>query len=105
MNSYWPGQGVRIKTSSVFAVSGAAADPTVVTVTVRLPAGTVTTYTYGVDGAVKKAGTGNYYMDITIGTTTADEGKYCYAWRGTGTVIAADECQFEAKKSMVRTVP
>lgn len=100
-NAYWPGQLVRVKTTSVFAVNGVATDPTEVTVLVKNPAGTVTTYTFG-GGTVSRAAAGDYYVDLTIPTTAAAEGRWCYAFRGTGVVIAADEGRFVVRRSTVR---
>jgi hypothetical protein len=105
MNSYWPGQGVRVKTVNKFSVSGTPTDPTVVTLLIRNPAGTVMTYTYLVDLSVIRVGAGDYYYDLVIPTTVDAEGKWNYAWRGTSACQAADEGQFEVRKSTVRSVP
>lgn len=100
-NAYWPGQGVRIKTTVPFKVSGVAVDPTTVTLIVKEPDGTISTYTFAA-GTVSKAAVGDYYKDIVVGTDEADEGEYTYAWRGTGTCPASDEARFTVKRSLVR---
>lgn len=100
-NSYWPGQRVRIKTTTPFAVNGVNTDPTAVSLLVKAPSGTVTTYTWAA-GDVTRVAAGDFYMDLDIGTTSAAEGEYAYAFRGTGAVVAADEGRFTVRKSMVR---
>jgi hypothetical protein len=70
--------------------SGAVADPTGVTFKFRTPAGTVTTYTYGVDSELVKDATGQYHVLITASLA----GIYQWRFAGTGAVIAAIEDSF-----------
>ncbi len=89
-SSYDIGDLVRV--SGIFTnTAGAATDPTAIKVSVRAPDGTLTTYTYGTDAALKKETTGSYYLDIDA--TLA--GFWFYRWFGTGAVQAADEAWFE----------
>lgn len=93
MNSYTLGTQIRL--TATFEVSDVATDPTAVTFKVRVPAGTITTYVYGVDAQLVKSATGVYYVDYT----TANEGIHAWRMAGTGTVVAAEEQQFTVKDS------
>lgn len=70
-------------------IDGDAADPGTVTVAVRPPGGTVTTYTYGTDDAVVRDGVGLYHYDVTF---TAS-----YTWqfrvRGAGGVNVVEHAE------------
>lgn len=77
----------RIATSTAFSnTAGAATDPSTVSLIVRDPAGTETTYTYA-GGTVSKASTGSYYKDLQL----TQAGLWSYRWIGTGAVEAVDE--------------
>jgi hypothetical protein len=65
--------------SNVFAVNGAPADPTTVSLTVTDPAGVTTTYTYN-PGSVTRTGTGAYQELVACATP----GLWQYVWIGTG---------------------
>lgn len=97
MNAYHVGDLVRI--SATFTdINGAAADPTTVTLLVKLRyviGATTTTYTYGGGGTITKSGTGVYYQDFTPTT----EGIWDYRWIGTGAIQAADEGAFNVPNS------
>ena len=86
------GDMVRI-TASFTNASGVAADPTGVTLTVRLN-GVDTNYTLA-GGQVVKDSVGNYHYDLSI---PSDESMYKieYRWQGTGAVTAAEEGMFYA---------
>jgi len=77
--------------------SGTAVDPGTVYAKFRNPAGSVTTYTYGVDAELVKSSTGVYYFDITIAT----EGTYYYRLEGTGTNATAQEGVFLVRGSQL----
>lgn len=72
------------------AATGAALDPDVVSVSIRDPDGTVTTYVYGTDDEVVKDGTGSYHMDVDADTA----GVWFYRWFSTGDGQAAEERSF-----------
>ena len=74
--------------------SNAAVDPTVVKVSVRNPASTVTTYTYLTDAAVIKSATGIYYIDVDASSA----GRWYYRWFSTGTGKAAEEESFTVEQ-------
>lgn len=78
----------QVTVSALFKVSGTPTDPTAVTLTVKKPDGTKTTYNYPAD--ITKTGTGAYKKDITIDQV----GNWNYKWKGTGTVVAASELYF-----------
>lgn len=88
MNSYTLGTQIRL--SATFEVSDTPTDPTAVTFKVRVPAGTITTYVYGVDAQLVKASTGVYYVDYT----PAAEGIHAWRMAGTGACVGAAEQQF-----------
>jgi hypothetical protein len=99
MNSYALGNLVRV--SVIFTNSaGTAIDPGAVKCQVRLPAGTITTYTYGVDAGVVKDSTGNYHLDIDANTA----GEWLYRWYSTSTGQAASEAVFTVEASVFTEV-
>jgi hypothetical protein len=69
-------------------IDGNVADPTTVTLKVKNPASTITTYTY--PGTISRESTGVYYYDFPV--TAA--GIHYYNWAGTGAYTAADESSF-----------
>ena len=94
MNHYAAGNLIRV--SAAFTNSGGSAvDPAAVLLKVRTPAGTVTTYTYGVDAGLVKASTGNYYYDVDAST----RGEWTYRWYSTGSGQAAAEGAFTIEAS------
>lgn len=76
----------------VSALVGVATDPTTVTLKVKDPTTTITTYS-----SPAKDSTGNYHQDIT--PTIA--GIWWYEWIGTGTVVAQGESYFTIIPSQV----
>lgn len=90
LNSYDKGTVVRV--SGAFAdITGAAVDPSTVAFKFSSPASSaITTYTYGVDAALKKASTGNFYVDIAASVA----GAWSYRWESTGTAQAAFDGEF-----------
>lgn len=79
--------------------AGASVDPTALTIKIRNPAGTITTYTYATDAQLVKLSTGNYYVDWTIPAAAASEGGWAYRFDGTGTNPCASEGTFRARDS------
>lgn len=93
-NSYDLGDLVRI--SGVFKdAAGEAIDPTSVSFRLRDPAGTVTTYVYGVAAELVKDSTGNYHIDVGASAS----GTWRYRWQSTGTGQAAEEGAFVVEPS------
>jgi hypothetical protein len=92
INSYHKGQKVRL--SATFTVLGVNTDPTSITLKVKDPAGTSTTYTYAL-GQVERSAAGVYYMDIMINAS----GAWHYNFIGTGAVAAADEAHLLGEHS------
>lgn len=64
-------------------------DPTAVFAQVRNPAGSVTTYEYGVDAEVNKSAVGVYYIDVNL--NIAGTWYYRFYSTGTGQAVAADQ--------------
>ena len=62
-------------------------DPTTVKAWTRSPAGTVTTYTYNVDGAVTKSATGTYVLTFDVDTA----GTWWCGFYSTGTGKGASD--------------
>lgn len=93
MNAYVIGTSVRL--AATFEVADVATDPTAVTFKIRVPAGTITTYVYGVDAQLVKSATGAYYVDYT----TAAEGVHVWRMQGTGTAVGAAEASFVVLES------
>lgn len=75
--------------------AGSLADPTTVTLTVRSPAGAVTTYTYGPDGEIAKDATG-VYRGLIIPTAAGD---WFYEWTTTGDPQVKVDGTFDARLS------
>jgi hypothetical protein len=67
--------------------SNAAVDPAVVKFSVRNPAGTVTTSTYGTGIAIVRSAAGVYYMDVDLSSA----GRWYVRVWSTGTGQAAEE--------------
>lgn len=94
MNQYDVGDVVRC--AGAFANSaGTAVDPTAVFCKVRKPDGTISTYTYGADAALVRAGAGSFYVDVEA---TAS-GIWHYRFYATGTGQAAGEQSFRVRAS------
>jgi hypothetical protein len=91
-NTYDKGDLVRVK--ATFTVNAVLTDPTTITLKVKDPEGTVTTYTYA-GGAVSKTSTGLYYKDVSV----TNDGMWYYRFEGTGTVQSAGESSFRVRKS------
>jgi hypothetical protein len=82
--NYFLNQEVEIYTPEKFEVGGVATDPGTVTLVVKDPSGTRTTYTYA-QGQITRVGTGDYKKAV-IGNL---EGDWYYWWYGTGACAAA----------------
>ena len=91
---YQPGDTVRL--STVFQVGGVATDPSTVTLVVRAPNGTETTYDYAL-AEITKDSTGNYHKDVVASST----GVYAWKWTGTGPASGIDEGTFSVERSLL----
>lgn len=76
-----------VKISGNVKTASVDVDPSVVKAWTRSPAGTVTTYTYGVDGAVTKVDTGDYTLTFDVDTA----GTWWCGFYSTGTGKAASD--------------
>jgi hypothetical protein len=84
-NEYHLGQAVKFK-GDFKNEAGALADPGTITLRVRNPEGTITTYTYAAAEITKDA-VGQYSKVVALDK----EGTWKYRFEGTGAVQAADE--------------
>lgn len=84
INTYDKGDVVRLY--AYFTVSGSYADPTDVTLKVKQPSGTISTYLYSL-AEVSKDSVGNYHKDIEMTLT----GQLWYRYAGSGAVVSAEE--------------
>lgn len=91
MNSYPFGSAVLL-TGEFADASNVLMDPTVITLRVRDPSGTMTSYT-GV--AITRTSTGMFSCQVVPATS----GIWKYRWEGTGAAIAAGEKRFEIQPS------
>lgn len=76
-------------------INDVVTDPTTISVLVKDPTGTLTTYVYGVDANLIKDSVGNYHFDITPTVT----GVWYYKFVGEGAVKAAEEDSFFVRTS------
>lgn len=91
-NTYDKGDLIRVK--ATFTVSSVVTDPTAITLKVKDPDGTITTYTYA-GGSITKDSTGVYHKDLSV----SNDGVWYYRFEGTGTCQAASENKFIVRKS------
>jgi hypothetical protein len=94
---YDVGDVVRI-TVSFTDIDGEVADPTDVSVSYRVPRGTITTLAYGTDAEVVKDSSGVYYVDVAV-PAAASGSKLQYRWVGTGAIVAAVEGEITVRMS------
>lgn len=90
------GEVVRARNTYTDPTSGAVTDPLTLSVSIRNPSGTITTYVYGTDAQLSKISTGVYQVLITMAQT----GTYRWKWTaGTadGPTIDTDECDSERR--------
>lgn len=90
------GEIVRARNTYRDPDSGALTDPATVTVEVREPNGTLTTYTYGTDTELTRVVLGTFQILIPLTQT----GTYKWKWTATATdkiAVDYDECDSERK--------
>jgi len=75
--------------------AGAGVDPTAVLFKVKMPGGTITTYTYGTGAEVVRDSTGVYHVDVDANAA----GEWYYRFYSTGTGQAAEEARFSVDGS------
>lgn len=80
----------RVSALSITNAAGVVTDPTVLTLKVKKPDATLTTYTYGVGIVIVKDSVGNYHADIPLDA----EGVWRYDWVGTGAAAFAEGGKF-----------
>lgn len=92
INVYDKGDSVRLK--GVFTVNSVFVNPTTITLKVKDPDNTISTYTYA-GGQLTQLSTGTFYRDVTV----TNDGEWYYRFEGTGACQAAGENQFRVRKS------
>lgn len=92
--SYVVGHTIRLY-CDFYNLSGAAADPTGVTLTLQAAGGAPTVYTYAATEITRES-TGVYYREITL---AAPIGRWNYRWEGTGAVKAVEEGTYTVEAS------
>lgn len=93
---YGTGEIVRARVTYTDPDTGLVTDPIAVSVVVRQPNGTKTTYVYGVDPELTKVSIGLYQILITL----SEDGTYKWKWTGTAASKATvdyDECDAETE--------
>jgi len=89
--------GDLVRCSAAFIDSdGNYLDPTAVLFRFKDPAGTTTTYTYGVDVELVKDAVGQYHVDVDADA----EGVWLYRFESTGTGQAAGEEAFTVNTAL-----
>lgn len=74
---------------------GTDTDPTTLVATVKNPAGTETSYTYGTDSEITKQSVGDYTLRVLANMP----GRWRYRWVATGTANLAIEGWFNVQNS------
>lgn len=87
--------GDMVRISAAFTnLSDVPADPTTITLKIRVDDSTISTFVFGSSAMVKDS-VGNYHYDYTVPTTNTTC-KVEYRWEGTGAVVAIQEGMFYA---------
>lgn len=74
-----------------------ASDPSALRLKVKSPAGTLTTYVFGVAAELVKDSIGNYHANILMN----EVGKWAYRWEADAPNAGANEGLITVKKSIV----
>lgn len=88
------GSIVRARVTYTDPDTGVVTDPAGVSVVIRAPDGTKTTYIYGTDNELVRESAGVYHVLITL----SQVGTYKWKWTGTASeqaVVDYDECDSE----------
>ncbi len=86
-NIYSVGQIIRL--SVAITQSGSGVDPAALSLIIKDPTGTETTFTYA-SAQIQKDSTGNYHYDVTASYA----GTYQLRWLGTGSAAGAQQDSF-----------
>lgn len=78
-------------------VAGDLTDPTTITFLMKEPDGTKTTYISGVNAEMVSVSTGVWRVDWVI----EQEGVHNFEFKGTGTVVTAEEAAFRVRRRAV----
>lgn len=92
-NTYDLGDLVKVSAMFKNADTAGVIDPDVINLSVRTPAGAVTTYTFSVDANLIKEDVGQYYAMISVNQS----GYWFYRWWSAGYGQTAKEKEFEVR--------
>lgn len=84
MNSY--PKGATVKFACTFKVADVLTDPGAITLKIKDPAATITTYTFAL-GTVTRAALGSYSKILALATA----GRWHYRWEGTAAAAGVEE--------------
>jgi hypothetical protein len=98
-DDYITGATADIGPLEVKSAAGTLTDPTTVQITVRDPAGTTTTYTYGTDSEVVKDATGEYRAVFEVDTA----GQWEYTWLTSGGIALKLDGSFTVRAPFTTT--
>lgn len=88
--------GDEVRLTASFTQSDVAVDPSTVSLTVQLPDGTSTTYTYA-GSTITRSSAGHYMKDVT----PSQAGIHRYRWTSTSNGAASEEGWFEVRPRLV----
>ena len=88
-------RGNAVTITGTFTLSGVATDPTTITLEVKIPAGTITPYTYA-GAQITRDSAGVYHKDVIL----SSEGVWTFRMTGTGTVVASTVTNVECKSDV-----
>ncbi len=95
---YIYGQVVHLSMTFEIEATSTLTDPTTLTVKVRPPSHTVSTYVYGTDAEIVRDSAGTFHIDIPTAVTLG-EGPWQVRVESTGTAAGADEVTFGVKET------
>jgi hypothetical protein len=95
-DTWWPGQYARLSVSIVNA-NGGAADPGTLTLKVKAPSGTVTSYIYGTASEVVRDALGAFHADVLLSAA----GRWCWRWETAAPNAGAIEGDLVVNRSTV----
>jgi hypothetical protein len=87
------GDVIRVSAAFINGGTDDPIDPDVVKLSIRTPAGVVTTHTYGIGGTIVKEAVGQYFAHIDANQA----GFWFYRWWSTGLGQAARENEFKVR--------
>jgi hypothetical protein len=100
-NIYDLGDLVKVSATFKDAGTGGVIDPDVINVSIKTPAGLLTTYTHIVDASLIKEGVGQYYAMVNAN----EPGFWKYRWWSAGYGQTAKEKEFKVRTAEAVEAP